>query len=108
MRFARMAALTTLGRGLLAFMDDVPDGDYYLQAVSVDDDQRGNGIGSMLIDDAENRARRARCPRLVLDVAEDNSAARRLYERRGMTIEAKSPRIILTPGSSVYRMVKTL
>ena len=36
-----------------------------------------------------------------------NEAAQRLYERRGMTVEARSPRLI-TRGSQALRMVKPL
>ena len=107
-RVVRMAALSALGRGMLAFMDRVPDGDFYLQAVAVDEDQRGRGVGSVLIDDVEKRAADSGCRRLALDVAKDNEGARRLYERRGMEIEAESPRLLLTPGSGVFRMVKTI
>ena len=107
-RGLQMAAVSLLGRGLLRFIDTVPEGDYYLQAIAIDDDHRGQGIGSRLLDHAEGIARESGCRRFTLDVAEDNEGARRLYERRGMTIEAKSPPIVMTPSSAVYRMVKVL
>lgn len=102
----RMIVLGALANGLLGFIDDVPDGDFYLQAVAVDEVHRGAGIGSRLIDHAEDRALAAGCSRFVLDVAESNDGARRLYERRGMTVEAKSPPLFLTPGTGVLRMAK--
>ena len=108
MRGLRMAAVSLFGRGLLRFMDNVPEGDYYLQAVAVDDRHRGKGVGSLLMDHSEQEARAAGCRRIALDVAEENAGARRLYERRGMTIEDKSPPILMSPGSAVYRMVKAL
>ena len=42
-RTMRMAIVSILGRPVLRFIDHVPDGDFYLQAVAVDDDQRGMG-----------------------------------------------------------------
>ena len=105
-RTMRMAIVSILGRPVLRFIDHVPDGDFYLQAVAVDDDQRGHGIGSLLIDHVEAEARAHRCVRVVLDVAADNDGARRLYESRGMTVEAESPHPPFMPGMRALRMVK--
>jgi ribosomal protein S18 acetylase RimI-like enzyme len=102
----RMAAFSVLGPGMKRFIKTVPDGDYYLQAVAVDDQYRGSGIGSILLDHAEETAHTALCARIVLDVAGKNTGGRQLYERRGMTIEATSPRILLIPNTRAYRMVK--
>jgi ribosomal protein S18 acetylase RimI-like enzyme len=104
----RMGLVTLLGCRLLRFIDAVPDGDFYLQAVAVDDDQRGQGVGSTLIDHLENRARAGGCTRIVLDVATDNDSARRLYERRGMAVEAESPRLMPMLDMRALRMVKAL
>ena len=102
----RMAAFSVLGPGMKRFIKTVPDGDYYLQAVAVDDQYRGSGIGSILLDHSEEMARGAGCARIVLDVAEKNTGGRELYARRGMTIEATSPRILLIPNTRAYRMVR--
>jgi ribosomal protein S18 acetylase RimI-like enzyme len=102
----RMIPLGILGRRFLAFINTVPDGDFYLAAVAIDDSLRGAGIGSMLIDDVEERAVASGCHRLALDVAVDNTSAIRLYEKRGMSIEAESPSILFRPGQRVLRMVK--
>lgn len=63
------------------------DGDFYIQALAVDRELRGLGIGSALIEGIEDRARSRGCRRLCLDVASRNKGARRLYEHRGMTVE---------------------
>ena len=104
----RMLALTPFAYGLLRFMNRLDDGDFYVQAIAVDESTRGEGVGSQLLDLAEQRARDASCRRLTLDVSSTNAGARRLYERRGMTVEAESPGIAFVPDSSVYRMVKAL
>lgn len=107
-RMLRMNALTALGRGLMTFIQTVPDGDYYLQTVAVDDQYQGLGIGSRLLDHAEETARSAGCARIVLDVVENNTGARRLYERRGMEVAATSPSAFGIPGTRAHRMVKLL
>ncbi len=90
------------------FIETVPDGDYYLQAVAVDDQYRGSGFGSTLLDYSEEVGRAAACARIVLDVAENNAGARQLYERRGMKVEATSPSILRIPDTRAYRMIKPL
>ena len=47
----------------------------YLQAIAVDQERRGGGVGSALIRHAEERARSAGCARIALDVAVDNHGA---------------------------------
>ena len=90
-RAIRIAGAWILARPLFAFMDRLPEGDWYLQGVAVDEAFRGAGLGSLLLDHAEEVAATAGARRLALDVAVENEAAKRLYERRGMTIEATSP-----------------
>ena len=104
----RMGAFMALAAGLFEFLDRVPDGDHYLQAIAVDEDQRGQGTGSALIAAVEAHARDQGSQRLSLDVAASNPDARRLYERLGMTVEAESPRVLWIPGTSALRMVKPL
>ena len=107
LRAIRVVATWLLARPIFSFMDRVPEGDWYLQAVAVDEANRGAGIGSALLDHAENLAAGDGASRLALDVAVDNAAARRLYERRGMTIEATSSSASV-PGGAVHRMTKNL
>jgi ribosomal protein S18 acetylase RimI-like enzyme len=104
----RMLAVTPFALRWGRFMNRLDDGDYYVQAVAVDDDARGQGIGSQLLDLAENTAIGAGCSRLALDVACTNASAQRLYERRGIAVAAQSPGIAFVPDSSVLRMVKQL
>ncbi len=106
-RVIRVVATWLLARPLFSFMDRVPEGDWYLQAVAVDEAHRGAGIGSALLDHAESLAAADGARRLALDVAVDNDAAQRLYERRGMAIEATSSSTF-SLGGAVHRMTKTL
>ena len=107
-RMVRMAAFSVLGRGMKRFIKTVPEGDYYLLAVAVDDQYRDSGIGTALLDYSEETGRSAGCARIVLDVAGKNTSARHLYERRGMNVEATSPSILLVPNTRAFRMIKPL
>lgn len=103
----RMRGVGLLLGGLLDFIDSVPDGDHYLQAIAVDESFRGHGLGTDLFRHVEDLARSQGARRLSLDVATDNHAARRLYERLGMSVASTSPRSIF--GSmQVERMTKDL
>jgi GNAT superfamily N-acetyltransferase len=93
------------GRGMLltAWLDRRPIGDVYLWFEDAEEleirqhlprvpllthlevvpEHRNHGIGTLLIDVAENRAREEGFDRLALAVAVDNPKATRLYERLG-------------------------
>ncbi len=104
LRMVRVAICCAPFRRLL---DNLADGDYYLQAIAIDKELRGEGIGSALLDSIEDRARAAGSTRLCLDVAAKNDGARRLYERRGMDVESEWPGLAFVPGLFL-RMTKSL
>ena len=91
----------------LRFLGTHADGDFYIQALAVDRDLRGQGIGSILMDFMENRARAGGSQRLSLDVAAGNTGARRLYERRGLTVESGWQEKLHIPRF-IHRMTKLL
>ena len=95
-------------RRTMRIIDSTADGDFYLQAIVVDKKLRGDGVGSVLIDSFEERARASRSTRLSLDVSAKNEGARRFYERRGMTVESQWPKRLAIPGLKFYRMTKGL
>jgi len=64
---------TTQGAGCFAYLDDV----FVLEQC------RGQGIGSELMREALNDARKSGCVRVELGTRRDNIRARRLYERLG-------------------------
>ena len=41
----------------MRILDSIADGDFYLQAIAVDKELRGDGVGSLLMDCVEERAR---------------------------------------------------
>jgi ribosomal protein S18 acetylase RimI-like enzyme len=82
-------------------------GDFYILAMAVDPEARGASVGSTLMGFMEERASAGGATRLSLDVAAKNAGARRLYERRGMSVESRWPRLRVVPPLFV-RMTKRL
>jgi ribosomal protein S18 acetylase RimI-like enzyme len=106
-RALRMRGVRILCAPLLRFLGTHADDEFYLQAMIVDEEHRGEGVGSALIDSIEDRARATGSTRLSLDVSANNEGARRLYERRGMTVASGWPRLLFIPRF-VVRMTKLL
>ena len=104
----RMTAVKMFFAPLFRILETVADGDFYLLSIAIDKELRGKGVGSALMDSTEERARASRSTRLSLDVSAKNEGARRLYERRGMTVESQWPKRVPIPGLRFYRMTKTL
>jgi len=59
-----------------------------LACLSVDEEFRGRGIGTFILENSLRLAKRG-LNRVVLDVNLDNSGAKRLYERFGFSIFSK-------------------
>lgn len=55
-----------------------------VENVAVDERARGQGIGTLLMEEAVRRARGARCYKLVLSAHESRTDSHRLYERLGL------------------------
>ena len=104
----RMKILLILFAPLIRIIDSIDDKDFYLQAIAVDKEFQGNGLGSLLMDSFEERARASRSTRISLDVSARNKRASRFYERRGMTVDSQWPKRLPIPGLRFYRMTKTL
>lgn len=83
-------------RPLLALEALVP-GSWYVNAVATAPAYRGQGVGSALMQLAEQLAMKSGADALSLIVAEENVAARRLYERLGYQEMARQA-IIQFPG----------
>ena len=107
-RNLRMRIVLILFAPLMRIIDSIADGDFYLQAIGVDKELRGDGIGSVLMDSLEERARASGSTQLSLDVSAKNEGACRFYERRGMTVESQWPKRLPMPGLRFYRMTKIL
>ncbi len=107
-RNIRMRIVMILFAPVMRITDSIPDGDFYLQFIGVDKVLRGEGVGSILMDSFEKRARASGSTRLSLDVSAKNEGARRFYERRGMKVESQWPKRLPIPGLKFYRMTRGL
>ncbi|MCF7928618.1 MAG: GNAT family N-acetyltransferase [Spirochaetales bacterium] len=58
-------------------------GYFFIDSLAVRAEARGKRVGSQLIAEAENEAKRRGFDRLILQVVDTNTGARRLYERLG-------------------------
>jgi len=104
----RMMVISTLFAPLFRIIDTIADNDFYIQAMAVAKELRGEGVGSTLMDFVEDHARVYGSTRLSLDVSAGNKGARKLYEHRGMTVESQWPKRLAIPGVKFFRMVKAL
>jgi ribosomal protein S18 acetylase RimI-like enzyme len=107
-RSLRMRIVLVLFAPLMRIIDSIDDGDFYLQAIAVDKEFHGEGVGSFLMDSIEERAKATGSTRLSLDVSAKNEVACRFYNRRGMTVDSQWPKRLPIPGLRFYRMTKTL
>jgi len=104
----RMRIVLVLFAPLMRIIDSTADSDFYLQAIAVDKEQRGSGIGSVLADCIEEQARARGSTRLALDVSSSNVGACQFYKSRGMAVTSQWPRHLHIPKLKFYRMTKTL
>ncbi len=104
----RLLIVEILFAPMMRIIDSIADGDFYLQTIAVDKEFRGDGVGAVLMDSYEERARASGSTRLSLDVSAKNERARRFYERRGMNVESQWPKRLAIPGLKFYRMTKGL
>jgi ribosomal protein S18 acetylase RimI-like enzyme len=81
-----------------------------INGLAVDQSARGQGIASVLLQAAEDEARRRGARKLSLHVHATNAPARRLYERHGYTLEGTHPNEFLIEGTHITAldMAKTL
>lgn len=104
----RLRIILVLFAPLMRIIDSIADDDFYLQAITVDNELRGEGLGSILMDSLEEQARASGATRLALDVSAKNEGARRFYDRRGFAVESQWPKRLRMRALKFYRMTKTI
>ncbi len=80
--------------GFLLLLDDLPDEVTLLKGafvayMAVEPSSRRSGVGTALLEAAENEARRRHLPYIALMVSQENEAARRLYDGGGYRTERR-------------------
>ena len=88
----------------LARMPESQPGDWYISTLATTPGMRGQGIGSALLHDAQSQAQAAGARALSLVVAEEPTAARRLYRGVGFTVRTR----FLVAGHASVVMAKAL
>ena len=61
----------------------------FLYGLRVHEDLQGVGLGRRMLETAEEQARRQGCQRMLLTVNDDNTAARRFFDRAGYSIASQ-------------------
>lgn len=90
---ADLGALDTLPpvlRPLVALEQRAP-GTFYINALAVREEHRGNGIGSKLLYKCRQKALGAHTARITVEVFAENGGALRLYQRHGFRILDRCP-----------------
>lgn len=87
---AAVPELPPLLRPLLELEHQVP-GSFYINALAVFPQYRGQGLGGALLSIAQERARAAGCDSLSLQVFAENERAFRFYQRHGYAVVDRRP-----------------
>jgi len=61
----------------------------WIYSMAVTPDQRGQGLGSRLLDHALSALKERGCVKVNLQILESNEAVRRFYEANGFTVEPR-------------------
>lgn len=67
---------------------DPPAGEAYIDNISVAEDSRGQGVGTLLMDYAKEQAKKNNCNSISLYVTDENPRAKKLYEKHGFTVKS--------------------
>lgn len=108
-RWAGWRTPMVLWRGLKieALIPPPPPASLHIAHLAVNANQRGKGVGTQLLDFAQQRAQELGIDKLSLDVASANPRAQQLYQRQGFQL-AKSNRNHISGLSDHHLLVKDL
>jgi ribosomal protein S18 acetylase RimI-like enzyme len=113
-RYTAWGAPGVLWRGfpllpMLGFINNLPEGHYYVQFVAIYPNFRGQGLSKILLEQADEVARQRSCTTLALDVEIHNTLALNAYIKHGMAQAGASP-VVKFRGqeAGLYRMEKPL
>jgi ribosomal protein S18 acetylase RimI-like enzyme len=97
--------------GQLMFIKEAERDEFLLNNLAVVKHARGQGIGTQILADVEERAKQAGLTKVALLVSVDNKGARQLYERMGYTgknVHNFGNHLFPDMGPGFQRMVKVL
>ncbi|MFM9326677.1 GNAT family N-acetyltransferase [Paenibacillus mesotrionivorans] len=96
------ARLEASGKSAAAIVCEAGSDEYYLDSLAVHPDFRGQGLGTLLLEEFGRLAAQAGWGKLSLLVEEHNGGARKLYERLGYAPQDA----LMVAGHRYDRMVK--
>lgn len=103
----RRLMFTIVGKILSRFLGPAGKEDYYLQAIALDQQVRGRGLGLKLIEYSEKIAIDKGSKTLSLAVSSKNAVATKFYKKYGMEVLSHWPGIFKLPPIFI-RMVKKI
>jgi ribosomal protein S18 acetylase RimI-like enzyme len=86
-------------------LEPLSPGTWYINVLATFAEHRGKGVGTALMGEASSIARRADARGLSLIVEDDNTGARRFYERLGFTELARRPFRVFPGGQKAEHWV---
>ena len=92
-------------------LENLAPGSWYINVLAAYPEHRGMGLGTRLLDLAEDLARKAGHGTLSIIVSDANAGARRLYEKCGYTEIASRPLVMddwINPGKNWVLLTKAL
>ncbi|BES64995.1 hypothetical protein SANA_14340 [Gottschalkiaceae bacterium SANA] len=95
----------------MVFSYHPPKNELYIDSIGVSADARGRGVGTKLLEFAEELAHRKGCNTLSLHVMKENPKAKALYERLGYKVVSEDSFRWLkrvTGYSGAYHMIKSI
>jgi len=84
----------------------IGENNLYIANVSVEKNNRGQGVGKFILNNVENYARKKNCISIILDVSKENEVAIGLYNKLGFEISKERTSSIW--NISTYQMLKVL
>ena len=107
-RTIRALVMSLALRPMFRFLDFHEPDEFYLQALATRASRRGQGLGTRLLNDVNERGMAAGSHRLALHVDKSNVNAQRLYDRYGFSYESISTPALFAGGERIERWVKSL
>lgn len=89
---------SVIGRILSRFLGPPGEDDFYIQAIAINNQMRGKGLGQKLLEHISEKAIEKGAKTLSLDVSSKNSKAIKSYNRFGMEVASSWPNFLnITP-----------
>lgn len=93
----RILMLSFIGRALSRFLGSTRNDDFYIQAIALNIQSRGKGLGQKLLEHITEKAIEKGCKTISLDVSSKNTKAIKSYNKFGMKVSSYWPNFLNIP-----------